>query len=235
MVNKKILPVLTLLILAGALGQGRAVGRVSRPQDASADAAEVGGHVSELSSPDPVKRATAACALKRMGARATAAIPSLVGLLADDTSIEPIRCEDVGAYKSSEKTSPGEEAAKALAAMGGAAVAPLSDALGNSNWKVRKVAAWALGEIRSANAADRKVRVERLTAALGDAQWEVRSNAAWALGELRGRTAEGQLITALSDGQPAVRRNAAWALGEVESQAAGDALIAALKDQDWVV
>jgi len=94
-----------------------------------------------LSAPDPVARALAACRLGAMGERAEMAMPALMRLLADASPIVPVDCR-------STNSSPGLEAARALASIGSAAaIDPLLDALRSPNPELRRNAARALGLI----------------------------------------------------------------------------------------
>lgn len=124
--------------------------------------------------------------------------------------------------------------------------------------EVRKVAAWALGQIEDraatsalvqAMASDRSVEVRRtatwalgqiedpaavdgLVRAMRDSDPEVRKTAVWALGQIEDRRAVAPLTEALREGDVEVRRDAAWALGQIEAREAVPALSAALRDGD---
>src|SRR5687767_4875565 len=137
-----------------------------------------------LTSTDPVARASAACALGRMQRRAVAAIPRLIALLSDGTSIQPGQsCGHEEPFEDEEwqprypevyEPSPGEAATHALMAIGEPALSALKDALLlNENWRARKNAAWAL--------AHRGEAVEQLITALHDPAWQVRAQSAYAL------------------------------------------------------
>src|SRR5688572_30670437 len=83
--------------------------------------------ITALSGSDPVRRAMAACYLGAMGRRAEAAVPALLRLLADGTPITPVDCW-------SDRSSPGFEAARALASIRSeAAIEPLLEALRSPN------------------------------------------------------------------------------------------------------
>jgi hypothetical protein len=123
------------------------------------------------------------------------------------------------------------------------AVAPLANALSDTDPCVRRVAARLLGNNRHPSAVQTLLRalsssaaqtrtaaaiglgvagqrntVPRLIAALGeDAAPSVRASAAWALGEIDDPRATPILIRVLEhDTDPAVRQAAAWALGEMQ-------------------
>ena len=92
-----------------------------------------------LSSADTATRALAACRIASRGRDAEAAVPALLRLLADGTSITPVDCW-------SDRTTPGLEAARALGAIrSDAAIEPLLEALRSPNPELRRTAARALG------------------------------------------------------------------------------------------
>jgi HEAT repeat protein len=104
-----------------------------------AQATVIGDRIAALASPDPSKRAIAACQLSSMGRGAEEAVPALIRLLADATPITPVNCW-------SDNTSPGLEAARALGSIKSpAAVDPLLNALRSPNAALRATAARALG------------------------------------------------------------------------------------------
>ena len=63
--------------------------QIGRPRSTPA---AINEQIAALSSSDPSARALAACYLGGMGRRATAAVPALMRLLADATSVEPMAC-----------------------------------------------------------------------------------------------------------------------------------------------
>jgi HEAT repeat protein len=104
-----------------------------------AQASAIGDWIAALASPDPSRRAMAACQLSAMGRRAEEAVPALLRLLADATPITPVNCW-------SDNTSPGLEAARALGSIrSDAAIEPLLEALRSPNPNLRGTAARALG------------------------------------------------------------------------------------------
>src|SRR5215470_17594421 len=109
---------------------------------------EIQDQIQKLSSQIPISRAEATCALAR--ARATAAIPALVKLLADDTEINQPVCGERGNWSDDKtpKTTPGEMAAVALAKIGKESVEPLIGALTGATPVARANAAFGLGLIR---------------------------------------------------------------------------------------
>src|SRR5262249_2076440 len=152
----------------------------------------------------------AACTLRNLGSRASAAIPALIKLLADETPITRFECDRETRVENNgihEDTSPGKEAAKALAAIGAEAVEPPIGALRGGEAPARANAAFALGLIN-----DPRV-VEPLIAALSDSYWTAREKAAWSLGLRGDNRAIEPLSNALKDSAWQVRAQAAWALG----------------------
>ncbi|NBC16138.1 MAG: DUF4097 family beta strand repeat protein [Bacteroidetes bacterium] len=100
----------------------------------------------------------------------------------------------------------------------------------DENPKVRKVAAWALGEIGAPEG------LPALTDALDDAQPTVRAKAAWAMGEVRDVAAGPALADAVRhDPDATVRTMAVWALGELGDERAVPVLRTALDDTDRTV
>lgn len=216
----------------------------------------------ELSSADPSIRAKAACDLRELGRDAAPAMPQLVALLADGSPVDPGVCAGrtwrSGRDRSSARadvTSPGEQAASVLVAIGTPAYDPLTRALKASAWIARSNAAWALGALgnRAAGpllsgtlhdteaavrmksawalgALDASEAVPALVDALKDSDADVRQQAAWALGAIGDRRAVAGLAPALNDAEPRVRQQAAWALGAIGDRAAVDGLIGALGD-----
>jgi HEAT repeat protein len=196
---------------------------------------------SGLSAPDPGTRATAACELaEARGPAVGAAVPALVSLLADDSSVDAISCGD-GLWNEDWRTdrwvrcvtSPALEAARALAYAGRAALEPLLQALRDPRATVRQYVARALGL-----AEDERVRqaaVEPLSRTLEDEDENVRRTAVQVLGRLDAGRAVRPLIAALRDRAPRVRVAAAPALRDVDVPAASDALVAALEDDAWRV
>jgi HEAT repeat protein len=201
------------------------------------------GFVDRLYSPDPRERAEAACQIGHQHAKAASAIPILLSMLSDDVSVSAIECTmspwlgrslatTADARKWSE-TSPAKEAAEALGDIGNASVPGLLQALGSSNWKIRKFAAVGLGEV--SQILDRTQVIAALASHLTDVHPDVRERSAWALGEIEDAAAVEPLLNALNDGEARVRVRAAWALGEIESPSAVNGLLTALNDSDGSV
>ena len=107
-----------------------------------------------------------------------------------------------------------------------ALIQALIQALGDSDWAVRRAAAEALGDLGDSQA------VPPLIQALGDSGWDVRRAAAEALGAVGDPQAIPALIKALGNDGGAVRSAAAEALGAIGDPQAIPALIQALGDSD---
>ena len=181
--------------------------------------------ITQLSAPDPEARTKAACELREMGDEAAPALDALVALLPDGAPVEQSACgRRWSRWNADNRTSPGEQAASALVAIGSRAVPPLLRAIKSSSWIARKHAAWALGALD-----DRRASAP-LIEAMQDAEAAVRQQAAWALGALDDPAAVPALVTALKDQNPKVRSQAAWALGAIDDRRAVDALVQALTD-----
>jgi HEAT repeat protein len=164
--------------------------------------------IPQLSAPDPEARTRAACELREIGDTAAPALAALIALLPDGAPVEQSACgRRWSRWNPDSRTSPGEQAASALVALGTRAVEPLIQSLRGSSWIARKHAAWALGALD-----DRRAEAA-LIDALRDAEPGVREQAAWALGAIGASRAVNALIPALKDPDPGVRRQAAWAIG----------------------
>jgi HEAT repeat protein len=222
---------------------------------AGQDAADL---ATRLRDADPRTRTVAACELQRMGSAAQPVIAALVERLADASPVDPKVCGEDRYYWSKDiepQTTPGEEAAAALVAIGSESLPSLIAASRAPQWVARRNAVWALGALRDARGvppalvalADREPPVRRISAwalgaldaevavtalidALGDSDASVRSQVAWALGAIRDERAVDGLIKALKDQDERVRMQAAWALGTIRDRRASDALAGLLKD-----
>lgn len=181
-----------------------------------------------LKSPDPASRTRAACDIRELGSGARDAIQPLVDLLADGSPVDPTVCEERTwrwAHQRDMTTTPGEQAASALVAIGTPAYEPLTQVLKAPAWIARSNAAWALGALGNHDAAP------LLAAVLRDTEPVVRSRGAWALGALDASESVPALIDALKDSDISVREQVVWALGAIGDRRAVDALINALSDQ----
>jgi HEAT repeat protein len=181
-----------------------------------------------LASPDPAVRTRSACDLREMGRDAAPALTRLATLLNDGSPVESTVCgERTWRFNhGKELTSPGEQAASAMVAIGSAAYQPFAKALAGPAWIARRNAAWGLGALNESEA------VPALIEALKDPEAEVREQVAWALGAIGDHRAVDGLVAALADSAPAVRRQAAWALGAIGDRRAVAGLTKALKDSD---
>src|SRR5215217_3095571 len=175
-------------------------------------------------------RATSACNAAR--SRDTEAIPLLIAMLGDDSKSELVRCWDTSRWSPALQTfkhsSPGEQAALALASFGRPAFAPLTNQLDSSNATVRRNAAWAIGELTNMAPGERANAVPQLITLLGDSDEWVRMAAARALGELRNSRSLPKLVGTLSDDDWHVRELVVWALSEMKDSRAVTALCAVL-------
>ena len=215
----------------------------------------------QLSATSARARAQAACGLGRLGFRAETAIPALVSLLGDGTALDELDCHRGGWRSDHEReTSPGQQAAIALADIGNASFAPLVSALGDVSWTVRKNAALGLGHLEDERAVaplvarleiedDMPVVREQTAWALGriesrdataalastlqkDAHEKVREQAAWALGKVEDPIGVAPLVEALTDSSARVREQSAWALGKLDARDAVPGLSRAVSDSD---
>lgn len=224
-------------LVTGAVPPGRAQSEPALQSSAPDVPAQVREKIAALSSPDPIARAAAACALGRMQMRAVAAIPNLVALLSDGSLIAPQQsCGQQEPFEDEQwqpryaqvyEPSPGEAATHALMAIGEPGWNALKEVLlRDEHWRARKNAAWGL--------AHRGQAVEQLMTALQDSAWQVRSQAAYALFQRGGdsRPVMAALIAHLQDPAWQVREQAAMALGQKGSSGEDlfTPLMAALKD-----
>jgi HEAT repeat protein len=202
---------------------------------------DVAARINELGSPNPAKRAAAACALGSMTSRALPAIPYLMALLSDGAPIESSQSctkeapfEDEAwapQYDEVREPSPGEAATYALMAIGQPSLGPLQTALLQANhWRARKNAAWALAH----RGRPSDELADQFIDALNDNAWQVRAQAAYALSQRGGgrRGVVPALAGALQDPRAEVRIEAAKALWHRADGSAFNALLAALKDEN---
>jgi HEAT repeat protein len=208
-----------VLLLAGPAFAEATVGR---PAQKDANAAAAG-----LASADPAARTRAACELRELGSGAAPALSRLTAMLDDGSPVDPAVCGERtwrNGHDGDDTTTPGEQAASALVAIGTPAYEPLTKVLAAPAWIARKNSAWALGALGNHNA------VPLLTRTLRDTEAPVRRNGAWALGALDGSEAVPALIEALKDTDAGVREQVAWALGAIDDHRAVDGLVGALND-----
>src|SRR3954471_2689368 len=126
-------------------------------RDAAARALQRISAPAGLASPDPAARTRAACDLKDMGRDAAPMIAQLTTLLGDASPVDLAICGERtwshGRFGNrDEATTPGQQAAAALVAIGTPAREPLIKALTSPAWVARKNAAWALGAMDASEA-----------------------------------------------------------------------------------
>jgi HEAT repeat protein len=207
-----------LVILSSALVGAAA----QRPHEQ----ASVRDLLADLNAADPAARAKAACGLRELGDRAAEALAPLTKLLADGAPVDARVCAHRWWRGGSDAvTTPGEQAASALASLGSPAMPSLLGALKHEAWIARRNAAWALGAI------DDRRAVDALVQALRDREPAVREQAAWALGAIDDNSAVQPLVGSLKDDDYRVRKQSAWALGAIDDARAVEPLVGALADQ----
>jgi HEAT repeat protein len=168
----------------------------------------------QLTAEDAAVRARAACELREFGGAATPALDALVALLADGAPLaQPVCGRNWWRGNHASLTSPGEQAAATLVAIGTPAFKPLMDSLRSPSWIARRHAAWALGALEDHRA------VDPLMDLLDDREAGVREQVCWALGALGDERALHRLLPSLKDPDARVRRQAAWAIGVLHNSA----------------
>ena len=231
---RSVAPLLVLAVGFGAAPAPRAAasdGAVNVKTPAAAPLATmrrdtIASLIAQLDSPVPAARALVACALAERKADAAPAIASLVALLDDDAPVSPYICReewwrndvDDGdgfrqQWQSTEPTSPGQEAARALSRIGSLSFDPVLRVLTAGGDHARRNAAWVLGALRDERA------VPPLVNQLKDTVAKVREHVVWALGAIRDARAVEPLGRVVGQDQSGdVRRQAAWALGAIRDQ-----------------
>ena len=194
---------------------------VGKQKDANAAAAG-------LASADPAVRTRAACELRELGSGAAPMLGRLTAMLDDGSPVDPAVCGDRtwrhGGW-TEDVTTPGEQAASALVAIGTPAYDPLTKVAGRRRHGSRartrpgRSARWAIA------APFRCCRARCATP-----KPPVRRRGAWALGALDSSEAVPALVDALKDSDAGVREQVAWALGAIHDRRAVDGLIGALND-----
>src|SRR4029450_1900953 len=114
------------------------------------EAQDAGDLVTRLRDADPRTRTIAACDLQRMGSASRSAIAALIARLSDASPVDPKVCGEDRHYWSKDieqQTSPGEEAAAALGAIGTESLPSLAGAARAPQWVARRNAVWALGAL----------------------------------------------------------------------------------------
>src|SRR4051812_3816281 len=104
--------------------------------------------IADLGAADPAARARAACGLRELGDAAAEAMQPLVAMLGDAAPVESAVCSRRWwRGNANDLTSPGEQAAAALVAIGARAFQPVLATLRGPAWTARRNAAWALGAL----------------------------------------------------------------------------------------
>jgi HEAT repeat protein len=164
MVRACALSLVAVLAVAPTAGGGRAGQSPSR---------SVRDLVADLGASDAMARARAACELRESGDGAAEAIGPLVALLSDAAPVESSVCgRRWWRGEANDLTSPGEQAAAALVAVGTRAFQPVLGAMRSATWAARRNAAWTLGAL------DDERAVPALVEALKDREPGVREQAA---------------------------------------------------------
>lgn len=133
-----------------------------------------------LKASDPAVRARAACDLREHADRAGAAIEALIALLPDAAPLDRSVCaQNWWRWNPENRTTPGEQAASVLVAIGSRAFDPLLAVLKHPAWFARRNAAWALGKVGTAASRD------ALTTATADKSGLVRMVARASLASLK--------------------------------------------------
>jgi len=195
-----------------------------------------------LKDQNPIIRSAATDALRRIGAKAAAAVPALIETLDDkDWEVRRNAALALGAFGPAASGSipalieglrglkHGDDLVRALRQIGKVAVPALMSALNDPDHMVKRQAAQALWGTDV-------VALPALLKALKDSDGQVRSGAAFAIGGIRGIGSESvqALIEALRDQDSRVRRGAAFSLVGIGhlGNTAIPALTEALKDED---
>jgi len=193
---------------------------------------DVKKQIERLYSSDPVERGYGAYYLGEMGENAISAIPFLRELLYDSPSLATRYVWQDNWWK----TSPGQEAAEAIAKIDKSAVNLLLDTLKDRDPNVRMNALFALNLLLDAlRDRDNPQAVEALILALKDKDPGVRTRAAEALTKIWDSRAVEPLLIAIKDEYPGVRMNAALAMGFIKNKRFVEPLISALNDKVMLV
>src|SRR6478609_8236417 len=141
----------------------RAVKRTAAAPLATMRQDTVASLIAQLDSPVPAARALVACALAERKADAAPAVASLVAMLDDAAPVSPYVCREewwmnddepdvAGRWRPTEPTTPGQEAARALARVGTIVFDPVLRVLPGGGGHARRNAAWILGALRDERA-----------------------------------------------------------------------------------
>jgi len=158
---------LLFCLVIGSAATIRVIGSGAKiPADSQSDLARL---IESLKSTNAEERASAACKLGEMAESAAPAIPNLINLLSDETSVGAYDCGRKRNSVQSDEDTVGRIAGVALARIGPLAVDPLALVLKTQDVAARKNAAFALGLLKD----DRTV--ELLIAAITDSAGPVRA------------------------------------------------------------
>jgi HEAT repeat protein len=147
--------VLLALLLTACVGLGWAEAQAGNAPSLNTNpASTLARHAQELTSPNPVRAAAAAYWLGRHASSAASVVPQLAAILGDSRPVDPTLYREEPAAVLPKHSSPGQEAAAALAQIGRPAVDALIRTLRSSaSAFARQNAAWALGQIEENKAA----------------------------------------------------------------------------------
>jgi len=210
-------------------------GRLRAIAAIAGNAAAIRAHLPQLAAAlqDEVEPVAVSAAYAMAGAGAEA-VPLLNAVLAQDSGEDPDGNRSSHDGSQPDTGRPARSAAYALAEIGLASVPVLLEQLAHGGAHVRKLAAFALGEI----AGTAPAVTEALVRATGDAAAPVRINAVEALG-LKPATPSSiaALSAAIKDADPQVRFSAALSLAQIgpDAEAAVPALQDALLDENRYV
>lgn len=198
------------------------------PSDTPSD---VRKQIVALRSADPAKRGQAARDLGYMKSKAERAIPFLVDLLADDNTfsdaeLQPFSCVAVAPRD----TSPGEQAAYALANIGTRAIGPLTEALESRNAATRRNAVTALRHLNETIDKPDVAAKELVPLLQHDPSPDVRAEAARALESVSKPDILPVLLTARKDDDPRVRERVVVAIGFRRHPRIAPTLLESLRD-----
>jgi len=177
--------------------------------------------IKKLNSPLPIERVESAFKLGEMEEKAISAIPFLIKLLSDNTIV--FIPDKEGKRR---RTSPSEQAEKALIKIGEPSVEPLISALKEENKTVRIQAIEALGIMKDKRA------VKPIIELLKDQDKKIRKISAWALGSIEDPEAVEPLINALGDDDEEVVKSSIWSLAMIKDKKAVYPLIEILKNRN---
>jgi|GEM_PF-5402645 len=149
-------PVFLACLLGGILTAQTTVPQDQIPTDAPKTVVK---KIRAMYSEDPKARLDAVISLMKMGPKAAAAVPFLIGILADNAKVE-VRIGNDSVYVTA-TGQPGLSAVKALAAIGTDSFQPTLEALDSKEQIVRLRAVEVLGELKDRRAIKKLVELLR--------------------------------------------------------------------------